>query len=199
VPNVTPSFEGFVPGENASVIDEAPVCSTSYVVGSPVGVYPTNCSGGVDNNYAFANYRSGSIAVNTSCSSFSGFSQPIGGANAFPNISGPGGSFNSPLRIFKMNSTIPFKFTAACYGVPLTSGIQTLTAQKYNNGVPVGDELETFGDDSSEQDNLFRFSEGQWHFNFKTKDLGEGAQGTWLFEVTLFDGSKYGVWLAIRK
>jgi hypothetical protein len=199
VPNVSPSFEGFVGGENASVIDEAPVCSTSYVVGSPVGVYATNCSGGSDNNYAFANYTPGSLTVNTACSSFSGFGQPIGGANAFPNMSGPGGSFNSPLRIFKLNSTIPFKFTAVCYGVPLSSGIQSLSARKYNNGVPVGDGIETFDDDSSEQDNLFRFSDDQWHFNFKTKDLGDKAQGTWLFEVTLFDGSKYSVWLAIRK
>jgi hypothetical protein len=199
VPNVTPSFDGFAADEKASVIDEAPTCAGSYAVGSPVGVYLTNCSGGLDNNYAFANYTSGSISVNTACSSFNGFGQPIGGANAFPNPSGAGGSFNSPLRIFKLNSTVPFKFTAVCYGVPLTSGVQSLSAQKYTNGVPVGEEIESFGDDNSEQDNLFRYSDGQWHFNFKTKHLGDGAQGTWLFEVTLFDGSKFSAWLAIRK
>ena len=33
----------------------------------------------------------------------------------------------------------------------------------------------------------------------KTTDLHDACPGTWLFEVALFDGSKYSVWLAIRK
>ena len=200
VPEVTPSIEGFVAGESMSVLDTLPTCSTAYTVGSPVGTYPTNCAGGLDNNYSFnGTFAAGSIIVHTVCSSFNGFLAPVGGANAFSSLSGPGGSFNTPLRTFKLNSTIPFKFTAVCGGAPLAAGVQTLTAQKYSNGVPVGDEVITLADDDSTPDNLFRFSDGQWHFNFKTKDLGDAAQGTWLFEAALFDGSTYSVWLAIRK
>ena len=193
VPAIMPAFIGFVPGENASVIDTPPTCSTAYTVGSPVGTYQTNCSGGLDNNYSFASYTPGVVTVNTACSAFNGFLSPIGGANAYPNIKGPGGSFYSPLRTFNMNSTIPFKFTATCFGSPLTTGIQTLSAQKYVYGLPVGDPVVIF-------DNHFRFQDGQWQLNFKTSDLGgkKGGLGTWLFEVTLFDGSRFNVWLAIR-
>ena len=199
-PSITPSFDGFVAGESASVIDAVPTCSTDYVAGSPIGSYTTTCAGGQDNNYSFSQpYAAGTLVVNSTCSSFSGFLPPIGGANAFGSVSGSGGSFNSPLRTFKLNSTIPFKFTAVCSGSPLSSGIQTLSAQKYNNGVPVGDEVLAFEEDDTSADNQFRFSEGQWHFNFKTKELGDAGHGTWLFEVRLFDGSRYGVWLAIKR
>jgi hypothetical protein len=200
VPVVTPALSGFVPGETILAIDVVPECSTTYAVGSSIGSYPTSCVGGHDNNYSFTQpYAEGFVEVNTACGSFNGFLSPIGGANAFPNIAGPGGSFSSPLRTFKLNSTIPFKFTAVCYGGPLTTGIQTLVAQKFSNGVPVGDEVIILANDDSTPDNLFRFAEGQWHFNFKTKELGDIAQGVWLFEARLFDGSRYGVWLAIRK
>ena len=194
VPAVTAAFNGFVPGENASVIDTPPTCSTDYDVGSPVGTYQTNCSGGNDNNYSFASYTPGTITVNTACGAFNGFLPPIGGANAYPNMSGPGGSFNSPLRTFKLNSTIPFKFTATCFGSPLTTGIQTLSAQKYVNGLPVGNSALT-----SDNRLQFRYTGDQWQLNFKTTELGDDAAGTWLFQVTLFDGSKYTVWLAIRR
>ena len=199
VPSITPSLSGFVAGESASIIDSLPVCSTIYVVGSPIGTYPTTCSGGSDNNYGFGAYAAGTVTLTSACSSFNGFLSPIGGANAFPSMSGPGGSVNAPLRTFKLNSTIPFKFTATCSGLPLTTGTQTLSAQKYSNGVPVGDNVIALGEDVATPDNLFRYADGQWHFNFKTKELGDAAQGTWLFEATLFDGSRYSVWLAIRK
>ena len=199
IPSISASFDGFVHGESMSVIDTLPTCATAYTVGSPVGVYETTCAGGLDNNYSFAGYTAGALTVNTACSSLSGFLSPVGGANAFPNMSGPGGSYNSPLRTFKLNSTIPFKFTAICFGSPLTTGIQSLTAQKYSDGVPFGDEVIMLDDDDPTPDNLFQYTGGQWHFNLKTKELGDGAQGTWQFEARLFDGSRYSVWLAIRK
>ena len=200
VPAITPMLTGFVADETISVIDSVPECTTVYSSGSPIGSYPSTCSGGVDNNYGFIEpYASGTVMVSTACSSFNGFLSPIGGANSSGNIARAGGTFNSPLRTFKLNSTIPFKFTAICFGAPLTTGVQTLVAQKYSSGVPVGDEVIVLADDDSTPDNLFRFAENQWHFNFKTKELGDGAQGIWLFEARLFDGSRYGVWLAIRK
>ncbi len=200
VPLVTPSFDGFAAGETTSAIDTLPTCSTAYTVGSPVGTYQTTCSGGLDNNYSLAEpYTPGMLIVNSACSLFNGFLAPLSGANALPNVLGPGGSFSTPVRTFKLNSTIPFKFTAVCFGSPLTAGFQTLTAQKYSDGIPVGDEVIALDGDDSTPENLFRYSNGQWHFNFKTKELGDGAQGTWLFEARLFDGSRHSVWLAIRK
>jgi hypothetical protein len=195
VPSVMPSFDGFSAGENASVLDSMPVCSTTYVAGSPIGDYPAVCSGGSDNNYSFENYTAGTVTVNAAVTSFDGFMSPIAGSNSGSNRSGAGGRVDAPLRTFKLNSTIPFKFAAFVSDSPLTTGVHTLSAQKYVNGVAVG------GNALASLNGPARFSlTGQhWQYNLKTKDLGEGAEGTWLFEVTLFDGSKYSVWLAIRK
>ena len=199
VPNVSPILSGFVFGETAAVIDVLPTCSTTYSMGSPVGTYLTSCADGSDNNYSFAMpYAAGTVIVSPACSAFNGFLSPVGGSNAYPNTSGPGGSFLNPLRTFKLNSTIPFKFTATCFGSPLVSGVQTLSAQKYSNGVPSGEEAIVYAVDSATTGNQFRYTNGQWQFNFKTNVLGDAAQGTWLFEATLVDGSKYNVWLAIR-
>ncbi|MFL6467343.1 MAG: MBG domain-containing protein, partial [Pyrinomonadaceae bacterium] len=200
VPSVTPVLNGFAAGESAAVIDVLPACSTTYIVGSTVGNYQTSCSGGSDNNYSFTSpYAPGSVSVSSACSSFNGFLSPIGGANVSPNMSGLGGSFLNPLRTFKHNSTVPFKFTATCFGAPLAAGIQTLSAQKYSNGIPSGDEAILFAGSSATAGNQFRYTDGQWHFNFKANAPGDAEQGTWLFEATLFDGSKYNVWLAFRK
>ena len=189
VPNINASFNGLIAGENASVIDSLPTCSTTYTASSLVGTYPTTCTGGSDNNYAFAMpYLPGTVTVNSTCNSFNGFLAPIGGANAHPYMSGSGGSFKSPLRAFKLNSTIPFKFISTCVSSTFSKSGPTLSAQKFE-----------FGSESARTNvGRFQVSNGQWHLNFKTSDLGDNAQGTWLFEVTLNDGSKYNVWLAIR-
>ena len=205
VPTISPSFVGFVNNETATVIDTPPNCSTTYLVGSLIGEYPTECTGGLDNNYTFTTpYTKGKVTVLTACSAFNGFLAPIGGANAFQNLAGPGGSFNDTLRTFKLGSTIPFKFTATCFGNPLTpvtpgSGIHTLRAVKYGNETTPGEEVIAVATDAATTGNQFRFTDGQWHFNFNTKNLGNAGQGTWLFEATLFDGSKYTVWLGIKK
>lgn len=190
-PPVSPMLNGFVPGENDGVIDAIPTCSTTYSMGSPVGTYPTSCAGGSDNNYSFAMpYAEGTVIVSPVCSAFNGFLSPIGGSNGYPNTSGPGGSYANPIRTVKLNSTVPFKFTATCFGGPLTSGLHTLNARKYVNGIPTGYVVGA--------DDQFRLVDGQWQLNFDTKLLRNAGPGTWLFEATLFDGSRYSVWLAVR-
>ncbi len=62
---ITAAYTGFVNGENAGVLNNEPVCSTSATSSSPVGTYPSNCSGGSDNNYAFS-YVSGQVVVGPS-------------------------------------------------------------------------------------------------------------------------------------
>ncbi|MBX2966255.1 MAG: gliding motility-associated C-terminal domain-containing protein [Cyclobacteriaceae bacterium] len=61
-PALTFAYSGFVNGENASVIDAAPVASTPATVLSAVGNYPINLSGGSDNNYNL-NYVSGTLTI----------------------------------------------------------------------------------------------------------------------------------------
>jgi hypothetical protein len=64
VPTVTPSYSGFVNGDNAGSLTATPTCSTTATSSSPVGSYPDSCSGAADPNYAIT-YVPGSTVVGT--------------------------------------------------------------------------------------------------------------------------------------
>ncbi len=194
VPTITASYSGFVLGESPSNLTTQPACSTTYTVGSLIGTYPTKCENAVSNNYNFT-YVNGTVTVNTACTVFNGFLSPIGGVIE----QGTGGSFANPVRAFKLNSTIPVRFNAICYGSPLVTGVHTLTVQKYSNAVDSDDAIDATPTDSATTGNQFRITGTEWHFNLNTKALGGNAQGTWLFKATLFDGSSYTVWISIKK
>jgi hypothetical protein len=61
-PPLTFTITGFVNREDASVLDSAPVISTSAVKESPDGVYPISFSEGEDNNYSFI-YNNGALTI----------------------------------------------------------------------------------------------------------------------------------------
>ena len=63
-PTITPSYSGFVNGDNSTALTTPPSCSTSATTSSPVGSYTSTCSGAVDSNYAIT-YQSGTVTVNT--------------------------------------------------------------------------------------------------------------------------------------
>jgi MBG domain-containing protein/Big-like domain-containing protein/galactose oxidase-like protein/Kelch motif protein len=194
VPTITPSYTGFVAGDDASDLTTQPTCSTTYTVGSLIGQYPTKCENAASGNYNIS-YVNGKVTVLTACSAFNGFLSPIGGAVEL----GTGGVFSNPVRAFKLNSTIPVKFSAMCFGAPLTTGIHTLTAIKYSSAVDSDPAIDATPTDAASIGNQFRFTDGQWIFNLNTKALGGNAQGTWLLKATLFDGSSYTVWVSIKK
>jgi hypothetical protein len=194
VPTITPSYTGFVGGDDPTDLTTAPNCSTTYTVGSLIGHYPTTCSTATSGNYNIS-YTAGDVSVLTACSAFNGFLPPIGGNFE----SGTGGSFNDPVRAFKLNSTIPVKFSATCYSAPLLTGIHTLKAIKYSDSNTADAEVVAVATDSATSGNQFRLSGSEWHFNLATKALGNAARGIWLLEATLFDGSKYTVWIEIKK
>src|SRR4029079_14428224 len=135
------------------------------------------------------------LTILTACSVFNGFLSPIGGAVEL----GTGGSFANPLRAFKLNSTIPVKFSAICLGQPLTTGIHTLQAIKYSDATTASPAIDATPTDAASTGNQFRLTDGDWHFNLNTKGFGNNGQGTWLLRATLFDGSTYSVWVSIKK
>ncbi len=47
-PTITPSYSGFVNGDDASSLTTAPTCSTAATSSSPVGTYLSSCSGAAD-------------------------------------------------------------------------------------------------------------------------------------------------------
>jgi len=63
-PTITPSYSGFVNGDGASSLSTPPTCTTTATLSSPVGTYPSTCSGAVDPNYTIS-YESGSVQVAT--------------------------------------------------------------------------------------------------------------------------------------
>jgi hypothetical protein len=62
VPLITASYSGFVNGELAT--PTLPNCMTTATSASPVGSYPTTCSGAADANYSMISYMSGTLMVN---------------------------------------------------------------------------------------------------------------------------------------
>jgi uncharacterized protein YjbI with pentapeptide repeats len=61
-PAITASYSGFVNGDTAASLTTAPTCATTATSSSPVGSYPSSCSGASDPNY-MVTYRGGSVAV----------------------------------------------------------------------------------------------------------------------------------------
>lgn len=57
-------YNGFLNGDNSSVIDSAPTLSSTATTNSSPGTYPITPTGGYDNNYNFT-YTNGTLTVNT--------------------------------------------------------------------------------------------------------------------------------------
>ncbi len=62
VPAITPTYTGFVAGDTAASLSTAPTCTTTATSHSPVGSYPSSCSGAADPNYTIS-YVAGSVSV----------------------------------------------------------------------------------------------------------------------------------------
>jgi FtsP/CotA-like multicopper oxidase with cupredoxin domain len=62
IPAITPTVVGLVNGDTVASLGPL-VCSTTAVQGSPVGTYPTSCSGAVNPNYTTINYVGGTVTI----------------------------------------------------------------------------------------------------------------------------------------
>jgi VCBS repeat-containing protein len=122
---------------------------------------------------------------------FSGFLAPIGGADS------TGGSFSGPLRAFKVNSTIPVKFTLSCGGAVVTTGVHTLRAVKYSNQTTADAAVDATPQGAATTGNVFVLHDGHWQFNLDTKATGMSI-GIWQLLVTLSDGSEHRVWIQVK-
>lgn len=61
-PAFTISYSGFVNGDDAADFDITPTATTTAASNSPVGDYPINAAGGIDNNYSFT-YVAGTLTI----------------------------------------------------------------------------------------------------------------------------------------
>jgi hypothetical protein len=159
-------------------------------------------SGIANDGNAGANYFYTFVPVNTGVITagycFDGFHSPIGGSVE----GGDGGTFAEPARAFKLNSTIPIKFTlfaGGCGGSPIVTGIHTLQMIKYANAVDSEPAIDATPTDAATTGNQFRMSDTDWVYNLDTKKTPGISSGTWLIKATLFDGSVKTAWISIKK
>jgi hypothetical protein len=61
-PALTPTISGFVNGDTAANLTAQPTCTTAATATSPVGTYPTTCSGAVSANYT-PTYVPGTLTI----------------------------------------------------------------------------------------------------------------------------------------
>ncbi len=61
-PAITPIYSGWVDGDTAASLTTPPTCTTTATSSSPVGTYPSSCTGAVDPNYTIE-YVSGTVTV----------------------------------------------------------------------------------------------------------------------------------------
>jgi hypothetical protein len=122
---------------------------------------------------------------------FTGFLPPLGGADA------TGGTPDGPLRTFKLSSTIPVKFTAACDGSPVLDNLHRLEVLKCSDTPTAGEPLEAVPRDQATTGDQFRLTGGQWHFNLDTQATGMSV-GVWRLCVTLSDGSQHSAWIQLK-
>jgi len=169
--------------------DPAPAVTYSIPPGSGFHV-------GVTTVVATATDASGNASqctftVTRAALAFTGFLPPIGGADA------TGGSFADPVRTFKLKSTIPVKFAAACSGTPVVTGVHTLQATKWSNQTHFDPAIDATPADAATTGNQFRLADGQWHFNLDTRATGMSA-GKWQLIAMLSDGSQHTVWIQVK-
>jgi len=132
--------------------------------------------------------------VNGKCKeslTFAGFLSPIDGGDA------TGGSFSQPLRSFKLNSTIPVKFTAFSDSAPKLDGVHTLQAVKWSDETNPDSAIDATPTDAATTGNQFRLGGTVWHFNLDTKATGMSV-GKWQLIATLSDGSEHTAWIQIK-
>jgi len=86
VPDITPSYSGFITGEDENVLTTDPTCSTTYTQGSGVsGSYSTSCTGAVATNYTFK-YVPGSVTVNPATVNITASSPTVTYGDPVPTI-----------------------------------------------------------------------------------------------------------------
>ncbi len=85
VPAITPNYSGFVNNDTPASLTALPTCSTTATSTSPVGSYPSSCSGAVDPNYDIS-YNAGSVTVGPAPLSITASSPAMVHGGAVPPI-----------------------------------------------------------------------------------------------------------------
>ncbi len=125
-PAITPSYSGFVNGDGPGSLNTAPTCSTTATANSPVGTYPSTCSGGSDPDYAIS-YVPGQVVVGAAALVITASSGTMTYGGTLPSVSpsysgfvngdGPGSLTHAPSCSTVATSSSPVgAYSTSCSG-----------------------------------------------------------------------------------
>jgi hypothetical protein len=119
VPAITPSYGGFVNGQNSSVLTTQPTCTTTATSASAPGNYPSSCTGAVALNYKIS-YVNGTVTVSSlqlSATSLNFGTVYLNGLGfQFVTLTNKG---TAPFTVSAINITTPGNATSDYIGVPI--------------------------------------------------------------------------------
>ena len=96
--------------------------------------------------------------------------------------------------VFRAGRTIPVKFALTGASAPVSTATATLTYAKFSNGIK-GSVVDATTKVGGTTGNLFRYTGGQYIFNWSTKGL---TAGTYSLGVDLGDGAPHAVTITLK-
>lgn len=199
VPTIAPLYSGFVAREGTGLVTTRPTCSTTYTSSSPIGTYPTSCSGAEVPNYS-VNYAAGSVTV---LYRWHGFFAPI---DNNPDQSGDAAKA-TVYNAAKAGSAIPVKFDLsgdqglALWPVdPATGAVKAPTASKVACTSAPSDALEELATATTsglKYDAATNAPYGQYNYTWKTTTAYAGTCQR--LTVTLKDGTSHYAFFKFSK
>lgn len=171
----TPYFEaGWGKFDNADG-ESVPVTVTGQVNTSEVGSYVLTYTATDSHNNSASVSRTVNVVY-----PWSGFEQPV-----------------DPLgkSVFKLNSTLPLKFSLTGGCSAKTDLVAKLYLAKVSNGI-AGTELAPEVYAAADSGNVFRYQNGKYMYNLSTKGL---SVGTWQLRVDLGDGAIHAYQVSLTK
>jgi hypothetical protein len=133
-PTITPFYDGFLNGDSPATLTSRPTCSTAVTSATPVGSYPSTCSGGVSANYTFV-YAAGTVTVKKKALTVTAgdVSRPMGGTNSFDHsfsgfVNGDGPSVVTGQPAFSTSADASSE--PGMYLISISAG--TLSAANYS-------------------------------------------------------------------
>ena len=139
-PAITPLYTGFVNGDGPGSLHPAPVCSTNATASSPVGTYPSDCTGAADPNYVIS-YAGGTVTVTPAATAltYTGPQSVARGASFTPVA-----TLSSPASACQAGQPVSFTLNAnPKTGAPRTYPLESATTD--GTGAATGASVSTSG------------------------------------------------------
>jgi choice-of-anchor C domain-containing protein len=131
VPTITADYSGFESGDSSSSLTTKPTCSTTATSTSPVGGYPSSCSGAADANYTIE-YVPGTVTVGAAPLTITASSGPMTYGGSAPTITASYFGFVTGQSSSNL-TTKPTCLTAATSSSPVGSYGSSCSGAKDTN------------------------------------------------------------------